>query len=89
MNQFLWGVSAGLSLAVALFFLKYWRDTRERLFLAFSAAFVTLACHWVALAAADPANVARHHVFLMRLLAFGLIIAGILDKNRRIARRER
>jgi hypothetical protein len=88
-NQFLWGISAGLSLAVTLFFLKYWQDTRERLFFAFSSAFLVLAAHWVVLAASDPADPARHYVFLMRLLAFVFISAGILDKNRRAARRER
>jgi hypothetical protein len=82
MSQLLSGVSAGLALVIGLFFLKYWRATRERLFAAFSAAFVALSVHWTALGLGDPLSETRHYVFLLRLLAFVLIILGIVDKNR-------
>jgi hypothetical protein len=82
MNQFLSGLSAGLGLVIGLFFLKYWRATRERLFACLAAAFAALSVHWAALGLGDLRNETRHYVFLLRLLAFGLIMVGIADKNR-------
>lgn len=84
---FLSGVSAGLSLVAGLFFLKYWRETRERLFASFAAAFAALSVHWTALGLADPRSETRHYVFLLRLLAFILIIVAIADKNRSARRK--
>ncbi|HWA76058.1 MAG TPA: DUF5985 family protein [Polyangiaceae bacterium] len=82
MNQFLSGVSAGLSMVIGLFFLKYWRATRERLFACFAAAFAVLSAHWAALGLGELQVETRHYVFLLRLAAFALIIAAIADKNR-------
>lgn len=84
MNQLLSGVTAGLALVVGLFFLKYWSATRERLFASFAAAFLVLSVHWSALGLGDPQSETRHYVFLLRLLAFVLIILGIADKNRSV-----
>lgn len=82
MNPFLSGVSAGLGLVISLFFLKYWSATRERLFASFAAAFAALSVHWAVLGLGDLRSETRHYVFLLRLLAFALIIVGIADKNR-------
>jgi hypothetical protein len=66
-------------------FLKFWRSSRDRFFLWFVAAFWVFAAGWVirAFAAATAEDV--HYVDLPRLLAFLLIIAAILDKNRKDA----
>jgi hypothetical protein len=45
-----------------------------------------LALNWIGLSAVDPALELQHYVFLLRLLAFILIIMGIIDKNRRGSR---
>lgn len=37
---FLLGVIAVCSIIAGLFFLRFWRDTRDSLFLAFAAAFI-------------------------------------------------
>lgn len=69
-------------LIAGLFFLKFWRETRDRLFLAFAGAFVLLVVQrvWLALSAADPD--AALPLYGLRLLAFVVIAAAILDKNR-------
>ena len=82
MSLFLWGVLAMASGTAALFFLRFWRQSRDRLFFFFFASFLTFSLSWVVLAATSPGLETRPYVYLVRLAAFCLIIAGILDKNR-------
>ena len=84
MKQFCWGMLAMASLVASLFFLRYWKASGERLFAFFSASFALLAVNWVTLAAIDPTFEARHLIYLIRLVAFLVIIVGIVDKNRAI-----
>ncbi|HEY6455283.1 MAG TPA: DUF5985 family protein [Steroidobacteraceae bacterium] len=83
MKQFVWGALTVESAVAALFFLRYWRVSADRLFAYFALAFGAMALNWIGLYTATPAFEARHVVYLFRLLAFILIIAGIADKNRR------
>jgi hypothetical protein len=71
------------SFVVAVFFLRFWKSSGDRLFVFFSAAFAMLSVDWLALAFIDALAEPRHYIFVVRLLAFGLIIYGIVDKNRR------
>jgi predicted small integral membrane protein len=82
MRDFLWGALTMGSAAVALFFLRYWRASGDRLFLFFATAFFVMALNWLGLAFIDPQAELRHTIYLLRLLAFTLIIVGIIDKNR-------
>jgi hypothetical protein len=69
-------------LVAALFFLKFWRRTRDSLFAAFAAAFVLMAANVaipVLLGIHDEALGGRF--YLLRLAAFMLIILAILRKN--------
>jgi hypothetical protein len=73
-----------MSAAVAgTFFLRFWRRTRDRLFAIFAAAFWLMGLNWLLLAiyAGDEINSA---VYGIRLLAFVLILIGIVDKNRSV-----
>lgn len=72
-------LAMGYSVA-ALFFLRYFAATRDRLFVLFAAAFALLAAQRLFLPFA-PAG-AMPFLYLVRLLAFVLIIAAIVDKNR-------
>lgn len=83
MRQFVWGMLTIETAVAALFFLRFWRLSGERLYVYFALAFTAMVINWIGLSAVDPAVELRHYVYLFRLLAFGLIIAGILDKNRR------
>ncbi len=67
----------------SLFFWRYWRATRDRLFVFFSLAFLVLGLHWLAVGLALLPDAPRHEVYLLRLVAFLLIAVGIVDKNRR------
>jgi len=86
MKQFLWGLLAMASAVASLLFLRYGKVTRERLFLYFSAAFLAMTLNWLGLAIIEPDNEHRHVAYLLRLLAFVLILVGIVDKNVRAAR---
>lgn len=67
----------------ALFFLSYWKRTREELFLAFALAFILLGLGQTVLALADIPTEERGSVYLLRLAAFLLILMAIWRKNRR------
>lgn len=82
MNQFLLGMLVAFSAAIALLFLKLWRQSRDRLFGFFAAAFAMLAIDWLVHAAINPRHESQHVLFVIRLVAFLLIIAGIVSKNR-------
>jgi hypothetical protein len=65
-----------------LYFLRFWRDTRDRLFGIFAAAFWLLAAQRAALALASDPTGEQSWLYAVRLLAFVLILAAIIDKNR-------
>ena len=79
---FIYGATATASVAVALFFLRFWRDTRDRLFLLFGIAFAVLAVNRVALATFHVAAENVPYLYSLRLVAFALIAFAIVDKNR-------
>jgi hypothetical protein len=78
---FLAGASAMASAAIALFFLRFWRESGDRLFLIFAVAFAVFALNHVLLSALGDDSDARTIVYLARAVAFGLIAAAIVDKN--------
>ena len=82
MQDFLDGATALTCCAIALFFLRFWRDTRDRLFGIFAAAFWLLAAQRLALALSADPNGEQVLLYGIRLLAFVLILAAIVDKNR-------
>ena len=75
-------VTFGFLLA-ALFFLRFWRRTRDGLFLSFAAAFLLLGSGQGLLALANIPVEERSWLYLFRLTAFGLILVAILRKNQR------
>ena len=83
LNAFLAGAATVSLLVIALFFLRFWKKTRDRLFLYFSAAFVILMVERLIRAAMIVENEWTPYVYLVRLAAFILIILAIVDKNRR------
>lgn len=84
LQEFLWGALSMSAWVAGLFFHRLWRLGRDRLLLFFSFAFWILALNWLCLALADPANEATHWVYILRVVAFALIIVAIVDKNRRV-----
>ena len=82
MSEFLLGVTTMGCLTVALFFWRFWRASGDRFFAFFALAFATFAVNRFVLLFLDESDEARTAVYAVRLLAFLLIIAAIVDKNR-------
>ena len=82
MNQFLWGALSTLGAIAAVFFWKFWRKTRDSLFLALAAGFGVLALHWLTLGLFNPSSETRQYWYLPRFAAFALILWGVIRKNR-------
>lgn len=80
--DFLSGAVALGYFVCALFFLRFWRRTRDQLFCAFALAFVLLGTGQAILALANIPTEERGSLFLFRLAAFALILFAILRKNR-------
>jgi hypothetical protein len=80
-------LASGYAVA-ALFFLHFWARSRDRLFALFAVAFALLAVERLALVIATTWSENPVWVYLLRLLAFLLILVAIIDKNRPDHRRD-
>jgi len=79
---FLLGVIVTSSLAAGVFFLRFWRDTRDSLFLAFGVAFLIEGLNRIAVLFLSNPSEGTPAIYLVRLVAFLIILAGIINKNR-------
>jgi hypothetical protein len=85
LDMFLLGYIAAVSAVVALYFLRFWKETRDFLFMAFAIFFIVQGgTRAFALSTSSP-NLALDWVNIVRLLAVLLLIAAILRKNSRSA----
>jgi hypothetical protein len=78
-------VSGAIAMGYAvagLFFLRFWRETHDRLFLIFAGAFWVLGLQRLALVFSRDMIEDHTGLYLIRLLAFLLILGAIVDKNR-------
>jgi uncharacterized membrane protein HdeD (DUF308 family) len=82
MKSLLLGAIAMASLTVGLFFLRFWRDTGDRFFLFFAAAFGIEGLIRVAQGLNVVSEEREPLFYLVRLFSFLLIIAAVVDKNR-------
>lgn len=78
-------IVAGFAIA-GLFFLKFWKKTRDELFLAFTGAFWLLGLGQALLTFSNIPLEERTPLYLLRLAAFVLILVAIWRKNRSPAR---
>jgi amino acid transporter len=85
-NLFLSAVISGAIVmgyaVVGLFFLRFWRQSRDRLFGFFALAFFVLGVQRLLLALTTQTNEGSLPLYVIRLLAFLIILAAIIDKNR-------
>lgn len=79
---FLLGVIVTASLAASAFFLKFWRQTRDTLFLGFSAAFAIEGVNRLALLFIEHPDEGNPIIYMVRLFSYLLILAAIINKNR-------
>ncbi len=81
-EQFISGaIVMGFAIA-CLLFVKYYRRTRQKLFLTFAASFFLLALNYAWLAITQIPVEERSLLFLIRLLAFALIPLAIFQSSR-------
>jgi len=84
---FLLGVIVTASLTAAGFFWRFYRQTRDRLFLAFSGAFCIEGINRMAFLLIDEPSEGSPAIYMVRLIAFLLLLGAIIAKNRTPSRR--
>jgi hypothetical protein len=81
MTDFVAGlITMGFVVAV-LFFLRFWRRTRDSLFLIFAGAFALFAMNQGLVVLVGTAREEHSWIYLLRIAGFTLIIAAIVHKN--------
>jgi len=80
--DFLSGAAALGFFTCALFFVRFWRRTRDQLFVAFSISFALLGLGQSVIALAQIPTEEKGALYLIRLTAFLIILAAIYRKNR-------
>lgn len=75
------GAIAMGTFVAGLLFLRHWRDGRDRFFLLFALSFFVETINRVALAATPRPDEGSPWFYGIRLVAYGLILLAILDKN--------
>lgn len=87
LNFMLQGAIIMAGLTVSLFFLRFWRTTRDRFFLYFSIAFFIESSSRIFFKFADYADEYEPLIYTVRLLAFLVILFAIIDKNLKVTRK--
>jgi hypothetical protein len=88
MNEIMLGAIALGSIAVSLFFFRFWKSTHDRFFLLFALSFLIEGVNRIVLYESVGLSEDAPIYYLIRLVAYGLILAAIIDKNRGPRRRE-
>jgi len=86
LSYFLPGAITMGFVVASLFFLRFWRSTRDGLFLGFAGAFLLLGIGQALLSFSQVPVEERSPLYLVRLAAFVLILASIGWKNRQSGR---
>lgn len=81
MTDFLAGAVTLGFLVVAMFFLRFWRRTGDTLFAAFALAFLVLAANQAIVTLSDIERESLSWLYLLRAIAFALIIVAVAIKN--------
>lgn len=68
-------------LVIGLFFLRFWRRTGDRLFLAFAVAFWLFAANQALVALAGIPREEQSWIYLLRLAGFAVLLVAIVGKN--------
>ncbi|MGQ0652090.1 MAG: DUF5985 family protein [Betaproteobacteria bacterium] len=81
MSAFLSGAVTFGYLIGALFFVRFWRRSADRLFLWFAIAFILLALNQFLAHVLNVISEPYSFVYGIRVLAFVLIIVAVVEKN--------
>ena len=84
MVSFLNGAAAMACLAIGGHFARFWRESRDRLFLCLAAAFWIFTINYTVLGVLPLADERRAYAYVLRLVGFVAILIGILLKDREL-----
>jgi len=87
-NNMMFGAVIMASFTISLFFLKFWKNTRDRFFLYFAISFLLDGICRITLAATANANDYDPVVYTIRLISFLVIIYAIFEKNNARSKRK-
>lgn len=82
MHEMLIGAIAVASFVAGLFFFRFWRSTRDRFFLFFALSFWIECGNRIALGLLSGSEL-EPLFYLLRVVAYGLIVLAIVEKNRK------
>jgi hypothetical protein len=89
MIEFMSGAITLGFVVAAVFFLRFWRRTEDRLFLAFAVGFFLLALNQGLAQWLSAADERVGYTYLLRVIGFIIILAAVIDKNVSGSRRDR
>ena len=81
LSSFLSGLITMGFMIAALFFFRFWKRTKDALFMTFGLAFLLLAFNQALIGLSDVTGEERSLLYIPRLAAFALLIAAIVGKN--------
>lgn len=79
--DFLNGALALSYIIAGVFFLRFWRQTRDRLFFAFAMAFMLLAINGTVATLLGADDERTGYFYILRIVGFLLILVAIISKN--------
>ena len=83
MSEFVHGALTIAYLVIALFFLRFWRRSSDRLFLWFAVAFAILGANRLSVSVRQLPDEVGTSFYWIRLAAYLVILGAIVDKNLR------
>ena len=81
MREVLIGAIAMGFFVASLFFLRFWRQTHDRLFIYFALAFFILSANRVGFVFVADRGSQDDYLYWVRLVAFAIILWAVVDKN--------
>lgn len=81
LNYMLLGGIATATVIAGFLFMRFWRSTGDRFFLLFGLSFLIEGVNRILLGITGGLNEGSPGYYLVRLLAYALILVAILDKN--------
>ena len=81
MERMILGAVAMASLVAAMFFLRFWKHTRDNFFLWFAVSFAIEGLNRAALGLSQDPNEGQPFFYIIRFLSYLLIVIAIVSKN--------
>ena len=81
LSNFLSGAIAMGYVVAGVFFIRFWLRVRDFLFLAFALAFWLLAANQTIVTLSGISREELSEVYILRLIAFTIVIIAVLRKN--------